>query len=227
MPLEALNGVKIPRSGKRTKRITFKDPKTSSKYELQTIQTADDGETSNANETNEISEAGELPELRLLRPDNARQALTAANGFARVFHVAPAGASLADSASLRHDALVAAAEAIHAVPYEPRVHPKGLKLQSLPFGFDAESALNTMQQQQQQQQQQEQSIVAGTVPNTATQASCESRIVLRPYEYLLENPGQDIRNKLIQGFQLFLNVPEDKLDTIKQVIQMLHTASLL
>ncbi|KAL2912608.1 hypothetical protein HK105_207916 [Polyrhizophydium stewartii] len=52
-------------------------------------------------------------------------------------------------------------------------------------------------------------------------------IVLEPFEYLVQHPGQEIRNLLIQGFRQWLHVPDDKLETIKQIVAMLHTASLL
>ncbi|KAH6577574.1 hypothetical protein BASA60_003949 [Batrachochytrium salamandrivorans] len=54
-----------------------------------------------------------------------------------------------------------------------------------------------------------------------------SQIVLEPYEYLIQHPGQEIRNLLIQGFQKWMQVPPVKLEVIKKVVAMLHTASLL
>ncbi|KAI8812024.1 geranylgeranyl pyrophosphate synthase [Cladochytrium replicatum] len=53
------------------------------------------------------------------------------------------------------------------------------------------------------------------------------KILLEPYHYLAANPGKDFRSKLIQAFNLWLNVPKQKLDVICDVVQMLHTASLL
>ncbi|CAG8651576.1 7016_t:CDS:2, partial [Cetraspora pellucida] len=52
-------------------------------------------------------------------------------------------------------------------------------------------------------------------------------ILLEPYNYLLSNPGKDIRGKLIDAFDHWLKVPKDKLSTITTVVEMLHTASLL
>ncbi|KAJ8330585.1 hypothetical protein O5D80_001560 [Batrachochytrium dendrobatidis] len=52
-------------------------------------------------------------------------------------------------------------------------------------------------------------------------------IVLEPYQYLIQHPGQEIRNLLIEGFQKWFQVPTEKLAIIKQVVAMLHTASLL
>ncbi|KAJ5332659.1 FAD/NAD(P)-binding domain-containing protein [Penicillium brevicompactum] len=52
-------------------------------------------------------------------------------------------------------------------------------------------------------------------------------IVLRPVDYLLSIPGKDIRGKLIDAFNEWLQVPPEKLAIIKGIIDMLHTASLL
>ncbi|RHZ58541.1 hypothetical protein CDV55_100506 [Aspergillus turcosus] len=40
-------------------------------------------------------------------------------------------------------------------------------------------------------------------------------------------PGKDIRGKLISAFNQWLQIPEDKLDVIKRVVGLLHSASLL
>ncbi|XP_031157317.1 geranylgeranyl pyrophosphate synthase-like [Sander lucioperca] len=53
------------------------------------------------------------------------------------------------------------------------------------------------------------------------------QILLKPYKYLLELQGKNIRTKLSQAFNHWLNVPEDKLQVIIQVTEMLHNASLL
>ncbi|KAF5898782.1 geranylgeranyl pyrophosphate synthase, partial [Clarias magur] len=37
------------------------------------------------------------------------------------------------------------------------------------------------------------------------------RILLEPYNYLLQLPGKQIRTKLSQAFNHWLSVPEDKL----------------
>ena len=57
--------------------------------------------------------------------------------------------------------------------------------------------------------------------------------LLEPYRYINAIPGKDIRGKLIDCFQLWLHVPEEKdesttiLKDIKQIIADLHNASLL
>ncbi|KAF3384475.1 Geranylgeranyl pyrophosphate synthase atmG [Penicillium rolfsii] len=46
-------------------------------------------------------------------------------------------------------------------------------------------------------------------------------------DYLLSLPGKDLRSRLITAFNEWLNVPAEKLDLIRRVIELLHTASLL
>lgn len=53
------------------------------------------------------------------------------------------------------------------------------------------------------------------------------RILLEPYTYLLQLPGKQVRTKLSQAFNHWLNVPEDKTQIIIEVTEMLHNASLL
>eukprot|EP01087_Luapelamoeba_hula_P015418 TRINITY_DN4604_c0_g1_i2.p1 TRINITY_DN4604_c0_g1~~TRINITY_DN4604_c0_g1_i2.p1 ORF type:complete len:329 (-),score=55.28 TRINITY_DN4604_c0_g1_i2:41-1027(-) len=52
-------------------------------------------------------------------------------------------------------------------------------------------------------------------------------ILLEPYTYLLQVPGKDVRGKLIDAFNLWLKVEEPILVQIKELISMLHNASLL
>lgn len=51
--------------------------------------------------------------------------------------------------------------------------------------------------------------------------------VLQPYTYLYSNPGKDIRSTLIQAFNAWAQVEDDKLSIVLQAVEMLHTASLL
>ena len=51
--------------------------------------------------------------------------------------------------------------------------------------------------------------------------------VLEPLTYLSEIPGKNLRSALIDCFQTFYAIPEDKLESIKDVIGSLHNASLL
>jgi geranylgeranyl diphosphate synthase type 3 len=51
--------------------------------------------------------------------------------------------------------------------------------------------------------------------------------LLEPFKYTISHPGKDIRRKLIDGFNLWLNVPADKLGLIANIVNILHTASLM
>lgn len=55
----------------------------------------------------------------------------------------------------------------------------------------------------------------------------KERVLLGPYNYLLNHPGKDIRAQLIGSFNQWLKVPEESLAVITKVVGMLHTASLL
>jgi len=51
--------------------------------------------------------------------------------------------------------------------------------------------------------------------------------LLEPFSYTISNPGKDIRTQLMAAFNLWINVPEDKLKIIAKVVSMLHNASLM
>ncbi|KAJ6504246.1 isoprenoid synthase domain-containing protein [Mycena vitilis] len=51
--------------------------------------------------------------------------------------------------------------------------------------------------------------------------------VLEPFTYITSQPGKDIRTKLMAAFNVWINVPEDKLRMIAKVVSMLHNASLM
>ncbi|KZT27089.1 terpenoid synthase [Neolentinus lepideus HHB14362 ss-1] len=53
------------------------------------------------------------------------------------------------------------------------------------------------------------------------------RALLEPYLYTTSNPGKEIRGKMIEAFNIWLRVPEDKLKIITKVTSMLHSASLM
>lgn len=57
--------------------------------------------------------------------------------------------------------------------------------------------------------------------------AASERILLEPYKYLLQLPGKQVRTKLAQAFNHWLKVPDDKLQVIIGVTEMLHNASLL
>ncbi|XP_075216134.1 geranylgeranyl pyrophosphate synthase quemao isoform X2 [Lycorma delicatula] len=51
--------------------------------------------------------------------------------------------------------------------------------------------------------------------------------LLQPFNYILQVPGKQIRVKLGQAFNCWLKIPNDKLIVIADIVQMLHTSSLL
>ncbi|KAG6917241.1 hypothetical protein DXG01_003273 [Tephrocybe rancida] len=51
--------------------------------------------------------------------------------------------------------------------------------------------------------------------------------VLEPFTYITSNPGKEIRSQLIDAFNLWLDVPAQKLAVISRLVNMLHAASLL
>ncbi|KAL9961234.1 hypothetical protein ACROYT_G030139 [Oculina patagonica] len=55
----------------------------------------------------------------------------------------------------------------------------------------------------------------------------QEKILLEPYSYILQVPGKQVREKLIQAFNFWLKIPEDKLNVIADVVKMLHNSSLL
>ena len=57
--------------------------------------------------------------------------------------------------------------------------------------------------------------------------SADAQTLLEPYTYISANPGKEFRTRLIDAFNLWLEVPEGDLEVIRRVVRMLHNASLL
>ncbi|GAA5916861.1 hypothetical protein JCM8208_001936 [Rhodotorula glutinis] len=55
----------------------------------------------------------------------------------------------------------------------------------------------------------------------------QEQVLVEPYAYLASIPGKEVRSALIASFNTWMQVPEPDLDTVKKVVGMLHTASLL
>ena len=55
----------------------------------------------------------------------------------------------------------------------------------------------------------------------------KEKVLLGPYDYLINQPGKDMRTQMIAAFNAWLKVPEKSLAIITKVVGMLHTASLL
>ncbi|KAK0200952.1 isoprenoid synthase domain-containing protein [Desarmillaria ectypa] len=51
--------------------------------------------------------------------------------------------------------------------------------------------------------------------------------LLEPFTFITSNPGKDMRSRLIEAFNIWLNVPEEKTKVISRIVNMLHNASLL
>ncbi|EDQ91858.1 uncharacterized protein MONBRDRAFT_35977 [Monosiga brevicollis MX1] len=64
-------------------------------------------------------------------------------------------------------------------------------------------------------------------PAKAAYEAYAAQVLEEPYRYVTQKPGKDIRSKLINAFNAWLKVPDDKLAIIKEVTKILHNASLL
>jgi len=53
------------------------------------------------------------------------------------------------------------------------------------------------------------------------------KILMEPFRYVLERPGKDVRNLLLEAFQAWVHCPLEVLIAIKEIISMLHNGSLL
>ena len=51
--------------------------------------------------------------------------------------------------------------------------------------------------------------------------------LISPYTYLISTPGKNVRSHLIDSFNKFYLVPPKTLASIKEIVSMLHNASLL
>jgi geranylgeranyl diphosphate synthase, type III len=53
---------------------------------------------------------------------------------------------------------------------------------------------------------------------------CKDETILEPYQYLSKIPGKDVRGILLDAFQVWLQIPNDKIERIKMIISSLHNA---
>jgi geranylgeranyl diphosphate synthase type 3 len=51
--------------------------------------------------------------------------------------------------------------------------------------------------------------------------------VLQPFTYILQVGGKQFQPKLFHAFNYWLKVPADKFNLVSDIVEMLHTASLL
>ncbi|KAL2869283.1 FPP/GGPP synthase family protein [Aspergillus lucknowensis] len=72
-----------------------------------------------------------------------------------------------------------------------------------------------------------QSSLDGTKYKDGKWSQENEKIVIGPYDYMLQHPGKDLRRQMIDAFDAWLKVPPESLAIITKVVAMLHTASLL
>jgi len=65
------------------------------------------------------------------------------------------------------------------------------------------------------------------LPISKSNSEQEDNLLLEPYKHISSCPGKNIRGKLMAGFNIWMQVGEDKLKEIGEIVQMLHNASLL
>lgn len=65
------------------------------------------------------------------------------------------------------------------------------------------------------------------VPYSKTNDSHQDEKLLEPYVYIVQVPGKNIRVKLARAFNLWFKIPEEKLQLITDIVQILHNSSLL
>lgn len=53
------------------------------------------------------------------------------------------------------------------------------------------------------------------------------QVLEEPYTYLLQIPGKGIRGHLTKAFNMWMQIDEKKLTEITEIVEMLHTSSLL
>lgn len=53
------------------------------------------------------------------------------------------------------------------------------------------------------------------------------QIIREPYDYICQVKGKEIRVRMIEAFNLWLKIPDDKKAEIQVITQMLHNASLM
>ncbi|KAG2101021.1 isoprenoid synthase domain-containing protein [Suillus discolor] len=64
-------------------------------------------------------------------------------------------------------------------------------------------------------------------PSSSTWTEAQESVLLEPYTYITANTGKKTTEKLVQAFNLWLNVPKDKLAVIIRVVGLFHNAGLL
>jgi geranylgeranyl diphosphate synthase type 3 len=55
----------------------------------------------------------------------------------------------------------------------------------------------------------------------------ERKALLKPFAYITSHPGKGMVGRIVRAFNVWLDVPKDKLKIIKGAVSKLHSASLL
>lgn len=66
-----------------------------------------------------------------------------------------------------------------------------------------------------------------TAESTLTSTLLRYQILTEPFSYLASVPGKEVRSGLMEAFNLWMRVDPADLGVVKEVVGMLHTASLL
>ncbi|KAJ6599419.1 terpenoid synthase [Mycena sp. CBHHK59/15] len=56
-------------------------------------------------------------------------------------------------------------------------------------------------------------------------SSTHESAVLEPFTYVTSNPGKEILDRLIEGFNIWMNIPMDEKPVISKVVNMLHNTN--
>ncbi|XP_053989946.1 terpene synthase-like [Hylaeus volcanicus] len=56
---------------------------------------------------------------------------------------------------------------------------------------------------------------------------CHERILLQPFNYILKLPGKQTKSLLASAFNLWLKIPQDKVDTINDIVNIVDNYTLL
>ncbi|XP_043468177.1 geranylgeranyl pyrophosphate synthase isoform X3 [Leptopilina heterotoma] len=65
------------------------------------------------------------------------------------------------------------------------------------------------------------------VPYSRSGDKEEDEKLLKPFTYILQVPGKQVRGKLAHAFNFWLKIPSEKILKVGNIIQMLHNSSLL
>ncbi|CAG9769208.1 unnamed protein product [Ceutorhynchus assimilis] len=65
------------------------------------------------------------------------------------------------------------------------------------------------------------------IPHSKTNDEKQDEKLLEPFNYILQVPGKNIRAKLSCAFNLWLQISEEKLAIVTDIVQILHSSSLL